>query len=325
MTTREILGQHDKFLDSLIDGFEDRLKPLLNAAQKRALQALEDGLTFSKDGSIETTPANQRVLRSINRIFKTEMNRSTKEAPGGYKGLVDSFSAQFAEHLPQFQDVLNQITQSLDGPVLPAIKFGAEDVDLFAAQATGAKDVLLDVLDRTANAAKRQAMFNVGGLKFSDLAGELADQFGKTAAEATALADTSVSTFYRTIASQSYAKIEKGLAKGAVKFEYAGPDDSLTRPFCDDMLDQSKADPLTRAEIDDLDNGQIPGVFVTCGGFNCRHQWILSFADEKRDADDRSTKANLAGDDADDEPSFSHAAQLHGEAADAHEAFFRSK
>jgi hypothetical protein len=322
MTTREILGQHDKFLDSLVDGFEDRLKPLLAAAQKRALKSLEDDLTFSKDGSIETTPANQRTLRSINRLFKTEMNRSTKQAPGGYKGLVDSFSAQFAEALPQFQDVLNRISKSLDGPPLPAIKFGAEDVDLFVAQATSAKDVLLDVLDATANAAKRQAMFSVGGLRFSDLAGELADQFSKTAAQATALADTSVSMFYRTIASQSYKKIEKGLAKGAVKFEYAGPDDSLTREFCDEMIDRTRDEPLTRDQIDGLDNGQIPGVFTSCGGFQCRHQWILSFADEQKDADDRSTRANLAGDDADDEPSFNHAAQLHGEAAYAHEAFF---
>jgi hypothetical protein len=319
MTTREILGRHDKFLDSLVDGFDDQLKPLLDAAQKRTLKTLESKLSFAKDGSIETTPANQRVLRSINRTFKIEMNRSTKQAPGGYKGLADSFSSQFAEHLPQFQSVLNQISESLDGPPLPKVVFDAADVDLFAAQATGAKDLLLDVLDATANAAKRQAMFSVGGLKFSDLANELADQFGRTASQATALADTSVSMFYRTIASQSYRKIEKGLKPGAVKYEYAGPDDSLTRVFCDDMIQRSRDKPMTRAEIDAEDNGQIPGCFTSAGGFNCRHQWILSFADEKN-ADRKSTEANLAGDNADDEEAFNHAADLHGAAAEAHEA-----
>lgn len=282
MTTREILGRHDKFLDSLVDGFDVQLQPLLDAAQKRTLKALESKLTFAKDGSIETTSANQRVLRSINRTFKIEMNRSTKQAPGGYKGLADSFSGQFAEHLPQFQGVLNEISKSLKGPPLPEVTFGAEDVDLFAAQATGAKDMLLDVLDATANAAKRQAMFNVGGLKFSDLASELADQFGKTAASATSIADTSVSMFYRTIASQSYKKIEAGLKPGAVKYEYAGPDDSLTRDFCERMLDKSQDKPMTREEIDAQDNGQGIPAFVGCGGFNCRHQWILSFADEKK-------------------------------------------
>lgn len=283
-STSQILGTHDKFLDSLIDGFEARLQPLLDAAQKRTLLALEKKLTRDKSGAIEFTPANQRVLRSINRMFKAEMNRSTKAAPGGYKALARGFSDQFADHLPQFQDVLNKISESLDGPPLPKIKFDGADVDLFASQAVGANDMLLDVLDQTASAAKRQALFAVGGLKFADLAGELADQFGKTAAMAKTLANTSVSNFYRTIANQTYLKIEEGLAKGSVRYEYAGPIDSLEREFCAALT--SKKLSYTREEIDDMDNGQIPNVFVSGGGFNCRHSFILSFADT-----DEETKA----------------------------------
>jgi hypothetical protein len=272
-TTREILGQHDKFLDSLIDGFEDKLDPLISDAQKRTLKALEKQLTFDTKGKIDFTPANQRVLRSISRIFKREMNRSTKEFPHGYKGVADDFTGQFADHLPKFQSVLNDITESLKGPKLPPVKFNSADIDLFASQAVGASDMLLGVLDQTANAAKRQALFSVGGLKFSDLASTLADQFGKTKAQAVTIANTSVTSFYRTIANQSYKKVEQGLKPGAVVYQYVGPDDSLTRPFCDAMIGR---DPMTRAEIDELDNGQGLPVWSGGGGWNCRHSLILA-------------------------------------------------
>lgn len=271
--TTQILGKHDKFLDSLVDGFEGQLDPLLEAAQKRTLAALEKKLSFAKDGSIEFTPANQRVLRSINRLFKTEMNRSTKQTPGGYKAVAQAFSEQFADHLPQFQDVLNQISQSLSGPPLPQVKFTGEDLDLFASQAVGAKDLLMGVLDNTASAAKRQALFSAGGLKFSDLAGELGKQFGKTQAAAVSIADTSISAFYRTIASQSYAKIEAAQKRNLL-FEYAGPKDSLERPFCADLSDAALT--YTRDQIADMDNGQGMPVFISGGGWNCRHQWIIS-------------------------------------------------
>lgn len=282
MTTSEILGRHDKFLDSLIDGFDGKLQPLIAGARKRTLKQLESKLTVGAGGVIEHTPANQRTLRSINRIFKTEMNRSTKAEPGGYKAVVDAFSSQFADHLPKFQSVLNTISESLSGPPLPPVKFSAADIDLFASQAIGTKELLLGVLDQTAAAAKRQALFSAGGLKFSELASELEQQFGKTAAAAKTLADTSVSMFYRTIASQSYRKIEAGLTKDAVKYEYAGPVDGLERDFCADLSAKGKA--YTRAEIDDMDNGQGLPVFTSCGGYNCRHSWILSFADEKAEA-----------------------------------------
>lgn len=54
------------------------------------------------------------------------------------------------------------------------------------------------------------------------------------------------------------------------KFVYEGPLDSKTRDFCANLLGQE----LTRAEIDALDNEQLPNVFLTAGGYNCRHSWI---------------------------------------------------
>lgn len=54
------------------------------------------------------------------------------------------------------------------------------------------------------------------------------------------------------------------------RFLYAGPDDQKTRSFCEERVNQV----YTRAEIEQMDNGQIPNVFLTGGGYNCRHVWM---------------------------------------------------
>jgi len=269
MDPQDILAEHDKFLDSLISVFEDKLKPVLSKAQKATLKALEKKLSFASDGTIEKTPANQRVLRSVARIFQRQITRA------GYDKVVTAFTDQFADHLPKFQKVLNDISDTLATP-LPEVKFTGADIDLFASQALGAKDMLLDVVDATAAAAKRQALFNVGGMKFSDLVDTLASQFDKTLSQAKLIADTSVSALYRTIADQSYKQIEKGLPEGAVFYQYLGPDDQLTRPFCEDLLARTADKPMTREEINDLDNGSGLPVWTSGGGWNCRHTIVLA-------------------------------------------------
>lgn len=52
---------------------------------------------------------------------------------------------------------------------------------------------------------------------------------------------------------------------------YLGPDDGVTREFCQDVLDENKA--WTEEEIAALDNEQGLDPFVYGGGYNCRHQW----------------------------------------------------
>lgn len=62
---------------------------------------------------------------------------------------------------------------------------------------------------------------------------------------------------------------ESARERGYEYFQYIGPDDSANRPFCDRHVDKV----YTREEIDALDNGQTSNVFLTGGGFRCRHHW----------------------------------------------------
>ncbi len=61
---------------------------------------------------------------------------------------------------------------------------------------------------------------------------------------------------------------ELARSSGIDTFEYAGP--PAQRIFCSNHLGQQ----YTRAEIEQMDNGQGLPVMTSCGGYNCRHSWL---------------------------------------------------
>ena len=75
------------------------------------------------------------------------------------------------------------------------------------------------------------------------------------------LYDTSVSIYGRQVELLQAGNDPETL------FVYMGPVDDVIRPFCEDLVGKV----LSRAEIDALDNGQLPNVMLTGGGYNCRH------------------------------------------------------
>ena len=79
-------------------------------------------------------------------------------------------------------------------------------------------------------------------------------------------------TWVTTGLSGIYRKSTTMLAEdnGITRFQYVGPRDRITRPFCARYLGQVK----TMEEWDKLDNGQIGPVSTYMGGYNCRHSFI---------------------------------------------------
>lgn len=62
-----------------------------------------------------------------------------------------------------------------------------------------------------------------------------------------------------------------------VGYVYLGPDDMSNRPFCNALEFKW----LTMAEIQQLDNGQLPDAYLTRGGYNCRHGWYALWPGEE--------------------------------------------
>ncbi len=71
---------------------------------------------------------------------------------------------------------------------------------------------------------------------------------------------------------------ERSKQTGTKYFEYSGPVSSGTRPFCRAHAGQI----FSREEILKMNNGQGLPVMSSCGGYNCRHEWI-AVPDEQPD------------------------------------------
>lgn len=250
-------------IDALLANFERELNSVLYSALARTQARLQAGLSIT-DGRIDRTAKNSRFMRRVDSILIEEMDRS------GYGLLVDELVAQFPGQLPFFNEIVARLSESMRKPL--TVQFGKQDIAVFQAQGELAADGLAAVIEAAAARTKQRIMMSVGGLQFKDLVTTLADSFGRSIPEAVGLAETAQATYYRVIADRGYRIIEADNPGLKVRYKYEGPKDKLTRPFCRKIVNKS----FTRAQIDRMDNGQLDNVFLTAGGYRCRHNFVIS-------------------------------------------------
>lgn len=265
---KKVIYDHDRYLTSALAAYTERLQEIIDAAIARTIARLSK-LVTDDDGTIRQTPGNQRLLRSLDSMFSAEVEK------GGFRSLSAAFVNQFPGQLPYFEQILDQISASLDRP-LPSLAdaLKQEARAALSSMQLNTLDNLQSVVDTAGLAAKRQILFSIGGMKLGDLAAVVSSKLGVSVGQAETIADTAQTMYYRNVAARTYDVIQADLPSMVLKFEYEGPDDKITRAFCHHLLQVKKV--YTREQIDRMDNGQIPDVFVSCGGFNCRHQWMLA-------------------------------------------------
>jgi hypothetical protein len=250
--------KHNALIDSTVAQFDRGLRPILARAQASLIDELRGKLTVA-NGRIIRDRATQIALRSIARRFSQLM---TEE---GYDAHLARLSASFGRQVPMFEDVLELLG-------VPKPTWRALDKRYFADQARAGVLVLEDLVRGVGFSTYRSALLQIGGLAPRRLATLIADETGKTLGQASAIADTATTVFYRTIAARGYELIEKDSPKLAYRFY--GPRDKLNRPFCRKVIDAGKT--YTRAEIAKLRNANGTDPFTNGGGYRCRHQWIIA-------------------------------------------------
>lgn len=133
-----------------------------------------------------------------------------------------------------------------------------------ALKALAAQD-LLDEGDLVSRALWQATVRGVFGARpVPSILRDLRDVLDASDARIRTLYDTSLSVFGRQVEA-----LHAGNEADTV-FAFMGPVDQKTRPFCRDHVGKV----YTREEIDALDNGQLDNVFLTGGGYNCRHTWM---------------------------------------------------
>jgi len=269
-TLAGIAKDHDGYITSVIESFQRELSSILAAAEARLQADLREMLVLDDKGRVIRSVGNAQALRSLDDLFMQELDKC------GYQHLLDAFVNQFPQQFAFFQRTLDALSSSMAEP-LPRIAFTPRDLQVFQDYGLTQRDVMTSVVSNVAATANNRILLSYGGLPFKELVGTLAVALHKSIPESAGVAETATATFYRMITDIGFKKIEDDLPSMEMLYRYFGPDDKVTRPFCKHLLECDQKT-WTRAQIDEMNNGQLPNVFQTCGGFRCRHWWLLDTA-----------------------------------------------
>ena len=202
---------------------------------------------------------------------------------GGVVHVLDEASAdglrRIGKALDRFADVSQQASKALRvANIDPKLTSAATDALVAYRQLKLAEftDLQSTFTTRAASAVRKAAL---SGQAHGEVLVELNEIFAEWVYRARTLYETAIAEFAQVVA---HAKSTSGSPQARV-YLYTGPIDNRLRPFC--KLHVGKV--LTRAQIDRLDNKQLPNTFLTRGGYNCRHQW--------RDVSSVPELARLAG------------------------------
>lgn len=207
-----------------------------------------------EDFEVDETGRTVTSLNNLARVFALRRKSRALLRQSGYDQL-----ALFA-----VGDPLDELAAAMLKGAGVSVTLGPSVVDTLTAWKEFRLADLLDLADDAARAIQRIALDGTLGLRPVDrLIGDVSKILDLSFRQARTQYDTAVSTFSR--------QIEQVTSTGAPEelFLYVGPVDERARPFCRDWIGKVRS----RAVIARLDNGQLPDVMLTSGGWNCRHIW----------------------------------------------------
>jgi len=235
--------------DAAIAGFEEDLRRVLTLASKR-LRALL--------GEWQAKPKGRSRAIQLARVLALRTRARQVLRDAGFDSLAVSALGDPLERLATAALRSSRIANA-------AMKFSANDLEWLEAWRTFRLADLLDLADDAARAVQRVALDGTLGLRpLSSLVLDVVDALELSFRQARTIYDTAVSVYARQVG------LLHATGEPDELFFYAGPADLKTREFCAEWVGKV----LSREEIDQLDNEQLPDVLVTGGGYNCRHRWM---------------------------------------------------
>lgn len=264
--------RHGRYMDEMLADFEARLDSIIEKATAIVTSAVLKKVTVNDAGTVVRNAKTLGAIGDLDRQFVAAMKGA------GFDNLTSAFVLSFSDQLPLMTETLDVISEAMQRPLTSGAILNDSDQALLANQQRLTLAGMRDVVANVGLAAKRRALAQVNGLTPTEFSGLLSKTFDISSGQAEGLAATGMATFYRMATERALAPVEK---ETPLKYAYDGPHDSLNRPFCDELKTQGGAGRTwTRAEIDAMDNGQIPNVFLSCGGYRCRHQWRVALAED---------------------------------------------
>jgi len=230
--------------DGLSATFARQLSTVLRETERQLRPVLEAAEAGSATAVVKAARAN-RTRRGIRAVLER----------AGFSDMADVATGSALDV------IVERVLASRDALDVPIDESTASQIAALKALQT------TDLLDAGDGLARDLWQATIRGVFASrpvdEILADLADVMDGTEAQIRTVYDTSVSIFGRQVEA-----LHAGDDPETV-FVYMGPADSKTRPFCREHVGKV----YTRADIDALDNGQLDNVFLTGGGYNCRHIW----------------------------------------------------
>lgn len=222
-------------MDKFIGRNIGKLLADIEGGKVKAKQAA--ALLVSLEDEIKKAGLDEMVLKGVRESYGRELQfvRDTLEAIKSSDDPKDEI----------FTDADKTLVETL-------VKFKVDDIDATTSQYIG------DL--------REQTMFSVLSGETPDFRGIWDDLGESMTSKLETEFNTSVAAFNRTIT------ISKGKELGFELYEYLGPSDKLTRPFCAHLLEKNPPIYAIK-EIEAMDNEQDLDVLIYGGGYNCRHTW----------------------------------------------------
>ena len=255
MADRAKVSAQIRAREAEVQAFVERLRRILD-------RSLEEILTEIETGKVSGLEA-ARILEDMLRTLKA----------AGYEREVGRLEAVYTEELRAVFEAVRDAGAASRRAVLTA-----SDEDIIEAlirtdiaRVTGTIDALL-------GDARSTLMRAVVAGELPDVRA-VRDRFGeRVASNLRTELNTSLQAFNRTVT------ITKAKDVGFELFEYLGPDDNVTRDFCEAVLNDRDPPIYSLDEIARMDNGQGLDVLTHGGGYNCRHQWRPISEEDAREA-----------------------------------------
>lgn len=259
---QDFIDQHAARIDAVAANFADQLYDVMDVVRKRVIAKLLSQLSIV-EGRAEVSASNAKIISQIDGIFSDELRSSN------YSAVVMAFVATLSSQIEEFGTAYGYFEK--DHPQLRGLfKLTDEDADVLGQQAGAALQALETKSAEAVSALKNLSSRSLGGILVSDLI-EVVSDIISDVSDVEQMGRDQLTTFFRLVGNLVYANLERLGLK--LLYKFVGVRDSRNRPFCANILDADKE--YTRAEIDAMDNGQIPGVFENAGGYGCRHWFAL--------------------------------------------------
>ena len=239
----------------------NRHTPQVELALERAFGNLDEYLRgqldrlHEEDGLLVADEHNISNMDSLWRTLRVQMEQL------GYRDAV----MQQVSALEELQrEILDEYPQQASD------RFAQVSAPALQMLLRGAEADLLNVADAaSAQVAELLRTSAVGGGSLDSLIDKIHAKIGYYRANAITLAQSALQSFY------SFINVRLAESVGYEWFAYLGPDDQVTREWCDHWVGR-------RGRIEDFEEtadqwgreNQPPGVRVWRGGYNCRHQLV---------------------------------------------------